>query len=50
VRWLLQKEVRGVDARQAEAFKKHVGGFPGNARPTQPLNGRAVLSFDPTGV
>lgn len=48
VRWLLQKGTFGVSAAQREAFREHVGGFPGNARPTQPLNGRTVLSFDPT--
>ena len=48
VRWLLQKGTSGVSAAQCEAFREHVGGYPGNARPTQPLNGRTVLSFDPT--
>lgn len=49
VRWMLQREVRTVSAEQCAAFRKHVGTFPGNARPTQPLNGRAVRIYQPRG-
>lgn len=47
VRWFLQREISAVEWKQREAFKHHVGSFPGNARPTQPLNGRSVLVYRP---
>ena len=31
------------------AFRADVGGFPGNARPTQPLNGRRVRLYESEG-
>ena len=48
VRWVLQEEPRAVDPRRAGAFFKHVGNFPGNARPTQPMNGRTVRAYRPS--
>ena len=47
VHWFLQRNIRAVSAEQCDAFKKHAGGFPGNARPTQPLNGRTVKMYSP---
>lgn len=49
VYWLLQATPRRVAAEQVAAFTKHEGGYPGNARPTQPLNGRRVRVHEPTG-
>ena len=48
VRWVLQEEPRVVDPRRAGAFFQHVGNFPGNARPTQPINGRTVRAYRPS--
>jgi len=45
VLWTLQAAVETVSAEDAAKFKKHIGGFPGNARPTQPLHGRQVALF-----
>ena len=47
VLWMLQKKTEKVTAADANAFKEHVGGYPGTARPTQPLNGRTVTSYEP---
>jgi carbonic anhydrase len=49
VSWVLQKEVRTVSRAAVKRFRLHLGdgAFPGNARPTQPLNGRAVRAFEP---
>jgi carbonic anhydrase len=49
VSWVLQKEVRTVSRAAVARFREHLGdgAFPGNARPTQPLNGRTVRAFEP---
>ena len=49
VSWVLQKETRTVSREAVARFREHLGdgAFPGNARPTQPLNGRAVRAFEP---
>ena len=49
VSWVLQKEVRTVSRDAVARFRRHLGdgAFPGNARPTQPLNGRTVRAFEP---
>jgi carbonic anhydrase len=49
VSWVLQKEVRTVSRAAVKRFREHLGdgAFPGNARPTQPLNARAVRAFEP---
>lgn len=49
VRWMLQREVRAVSQEQCAAFKEHAGYLHGNARPTQPLNGRTVNVYQPGG-
>jgi len=46
---MLQRKIRRVSAEQCEAFRQHVGTFPGNARPTQALNGRAVRIYESRG-
>lgn len=52
VSWVLQKEVRTVSRAAVARFREHLGdgAFSGNARPTQPLNGRAVRAFEPKSV
>ena len=49
VSWVLQKETRTVSREAVARFRAHLGdgAFPGNARPTQPLNGRTVRVFEP---
>ena len=49
VSWVLQKETRTVSREAVARFREHLGdgAFPGNARPTQPLNGRTVRVFEP---
>jgi len=48
--WTIMKHVQGASLGEIEAFvdANHVrcGGCPGNARPVQPPNGRAVVHFD----
>jgi len=40
--WILQKEVVPLSPGSRDAFYNYIGGFPGNARPTMPLNGREI--------
>jgi carbonic anhydrase len=40
--WFQAAVIAEVKQSQIDAFWAHIGGYPGNARPTQPLNGRSV--------
>ena len=42
VTWLVQAEVQKIKPSQAKRFYDHIGGFPGNFRPPQPLGGRTI--------
>ena len=50
VLWTLQRRPMPTRADAVEAFARSVGTYPGNARPTQPLNGRRVDVFEPAPV
>ena len=47
VMWFLQKTVRYISEEDCDTYNGHIGGFPGNARPTMPLHGRIVMSSTP---
>mmetsp|Transcript_10537 Transcript_10537/g.16865 ORF Transcript_10537/g.16865 Transcript_10537/m.16865 type:complete len:187 (+) Transcript_10537:497-1057(+) len=47
VLWSLSKTVQKITAAHTEAFKTHLGSYPGTARPTQPLYGRTVQVYQP---
>uniref|UniRef100_A0A7S0BG41 Carbonic anhydrase n=1 Tax=Rhodosorus marinus TaxID=101924 RepID=A0A7S0BG41_9RHOD len=42
VKWFVGKYSLSIDKRSFEKFWSKIGGFPGNARDTQPLNGRSI--------
>jgi carbonic anhydrase len=42
VDWFVQALPVAVKASQVKSFWNHIGGYPGNARPIQPLGGRTV--------
>ena len=43
--WLLAREPATVAPALLNAFWAHIGGHPGNARPVQSLNGRAITKI-----
>ena len=45
VLWMLQSEIMELPPDAIAEIKSHVGEYPGNARPTQQLNGRVVETF-----
>ena len=45
VLWMLQSEIMELPPDAIAEIKSHVGEYPVNARPTQPLNGRVVETF-----
>ncbi|KAA8494838.1 Carbonic anhydrase [Porphyridium purpureum] len=47
VTWFLQQNIAQVGYSQWQNYWDHIGGFPGNARPWQPLNSRQVVSITP---
>lgn len=49
VAWVFQRSPMRVRRETVAAFRAVVGGFPGNARPTQPLNGRRVRLYESEG-
>ena len=49
VAWVFQRSPMRVRRETVAAFRADVGGFPGNARPTQPLNGRRVRLYESEG-
>jgi len=42
VQWIVQATPVSVKQSQIDAFWDHIGGYPGNARNTQPLSGRTI--------
>jgi carbonic anhydrase len=42
VDWFVQAKAMGLKASQLNSFWEHIGGYPGNARPPQPLNDRTI--------
>jgi carbonic anhydrase len=42
VSWFIQAEVLPLRSTQIETFWDHIGGYPGNSRPVQALNGRSI--------
>ena len=42
VSWFIQAEVLPLRSTQIETFWNHIGGYPGNSRPIQALNGRSI--------
>ena len=44
--WLLAREVAVLDPTLVARFFAAVGGAPGNARPAQPLNERAITQYE----
>merc|ERR1711871_268666 len=44
LQWVLQKETVPISPAARNAFWNYIGGFPGSARPTMPLNGRIVTA------
>jgi carbonic anhydrase len=42
VEWFVQATPKSVKASQIETYWNHIGGYPGNARPTQSLHGRTI--------
>ena len=49
VAWVFQRSPMRVRRETVAAFRADVGGFPGNARPTQPLNGRRIRLYESEG-
>eukprot|EP00183_Erythrolobus_madagascarensis_P005251 CAMPEP_0185856426 /NCGR_PEP_ID=MMETSP1354-20130828/28986_1 /TAXON_ID=708628 /ORGANISM="Erythrolobus madagascarensis, Strain CCMP3276" /LENGTH=328 /DNA_ID=CAMNT_0028558673 /DNA_START=81 /DNA_END=1067 /DNA_ORIENTATION=+ len=45
VTWILSKTVATISPEQWMPYWTHIGGYPGNARDWQPLNGRIISSF-----
>eukprot|EP00182_Erythrolobus_australicus_P003754 CAMPEP_0185831614 /NCGR_PEP_ID=MMETSP1353-20130828/1589_1 /TAXON_ID=1077150 /ORGANISM="Erythrolobus australicus, Strain CCMP3124" /LENGTH=333 /DNA_ID=CAMNT_0028529693 /DNA_START=79 /DNA_END=1080 /DNA_ORIENTATION=+ len=47
VTWVLSKSVMPFSENQWQTYWDHIGGYPGNARDFQPLNGRTILDSTP---
>jgi carbonic anhydrase len=45
VKWFIQATPVPVQQSQVEYFRTYIGGFPGNARDTQPLNARRIAYY-----
>jgi carbonic anhydrase len=42
VNWIVQAEIQKVKASQVKMLFNHIGGYPGNYRPPQPIGSRAI--------
>jgi len=48
VTWILSKTKALISQSQWQSFWDHIGGYPGDARDWQPLNGRTILDSMPS--
>jgi len=47
VMWFLSKRQAFLSHENFMEYYEHIGGYPGNSRPVQPLNGRKIVSASP---